>query len=130
MTVSADESSRGPRPSPERVDLLFSVLSHRRRRSILRQLGDDPRPVDELAQRVAADEGAASGRSAGSSQLLHVRTSLEHQHLPKLVHAGLVEWDRANDEVRRTVAADRVDPILASVARDDRREPLAGSGWV
>lgn len=98
------------------MDLLFSVLSHRRRRSVLQCLGEDPTSVEDLARLVAEDEGTASGRSSGAPRSLHVRTSLEHQHLPKLAHAGLVEWDRETETVARTPAAEAVDPLLGFVA--------------
>jgi DNA-binding transcriptional ArsR family regulator len=112
MTVSADGIGPDSAHSPERIDTLFRVLSDRRRRIVLRCLDGEGRGVDELARRVAMVEGTASGRSAPDASLHHVRTALEHQHLPKLVHAGLVEWHRTEDRVELTADAAAVRPLL------------------
>jgi hypothetical protein len=89
---------------PERLDTLFSVLSHHRRRRLLLILSDATGevPVDDLVDDLASREGTASGRSAPADRLERIRLSLEHQHLPKLAHAGLVEWDRDDDVVAAT----------------------------
>lgn len=80
----------------ERLDVLFDVLSHRRRRLTLRFLRDrgDATAVDALVSYLVSEEGTATERSAPAERRTRVRTALEHQHLPKLAHADLVEWDR------------------------------------
>lgn len=112
MTLSADSPDGAAIQRPEHVDAIFKVLSHRRRRTILRCLDDDWRSVAELAARVAREEGTASGRSAPTGSRLHVQTSLEHQHLPKLTHAGLVQWDRTENQVTLGPAAEELSPLL------------------
>jgi predicted transcriptional regulator len=121
MTASADGSRRGPAHRPERIDTLFRVLSDQRRRIVLRCLEGGSRSITELARRVAAEEGTASGRSAPNASLLHVRTALEHQHLPKLVHTGLVQWDREADDVSLAPGATVVQPLLEFATRAEER---------
>jgi hypothetical protein len=102
------------RYGPDRLDTLFDVMSHRRRRTALRYLRDagGPVAVAELAHHIADREGAASGRSAPMDRYAAILTALEHQHLPKLAHADLVEWDRSADAVVATEEAVRADDLL------------------
>jgi DNA-binding transcriptional ArsR family regulator len=117
MTLSADSPDGAAIQRPEHVDAIFKVLSHRRRRTVLRCLDEDWRDVSELASRVATEEGTACGRSAPTASLLHVQTSLEHQHLPKLAHAGLVRWDRGEGRVTLGPAAEELSPLLEFASR-------------
>jgi hypothetical protein len=117
MTVSANGSGCDEMYRPEHVDSLFRVLSDHRRRTVLRCLDErDGWELSDLARRVAASEGTAPGSSGSGSgpggSALHVRTAIEHQHLPKLVHAGLVGWDRETDQVWVAPSATEVSTLL------------------
>jgi hypothetical protein len=115
---------------PDRLDTLFDVMSHRRRRTALRYLRDagEPVPVLDLARHLADSEGAASGRSAPASRYDAMRTALEHQHLPKLAHADLVEWDRRADVVEATELAARADDIMTYAEEVARGPGHASAG--
>ena len=70
----------------------FDVLQHPRRLTILEELArrGDRRSLDELTVAVLdrSPDGTDSGRSPRE-----VRTSLVHNHLPRLEDCGVVEWD-------------------------------------
>jgi DNA-binding transcriptional ArsR family regulator len=117
MTLSADRPDGARIQRPEHVDAIFKVLSHRRRRTILRCLDDDWQDVSTLAGEVGTAEGTACGRSAPTASRLHVQTSLEHQHLPKLAHAGLVRWDRESERVTLGPVAAELEPLLEFASR-------------
>jgi hypothetical protein len=128
MTVSADDAEFPTARRPDRLDTLFRLLSHQRRRLVLATLERAGRTeVGDLADRVAAAEGTASVRSTPTASSLHVRTSLEHQHLPKLVHAGLVEWDRSTGEVALDDRAREVGPLMQFAARYG--SSIAADNW-
>ena len=70
----------------------FDVLQHPRRLSILEELaGDgDRRSLEELTE--AVHERNAPGADPGEDRH-QVRTSLVHNHLPRLDDCGVIEWD-------------------------------------
>ncbi|WP_254768503.1 DUF7344 domain-containing protein [Salinilacihabitans rarus] len=87
----------GPLPS---LDLVFDVLSDQRRRYALYYLYDAPdgvATVDEIADHVVALEAPPEH---AEDHRLHVLTSLQHVHLPKLEDAGIVEHDARSETVR------------------------------
>ncbi|OLZ40793.1 hypothetical protein A6E15_07225 [Natrinema saccharevitans] len=98
------------------LDLVFDLLSNRRRRYALyylNQQSDGVATVAALAKNVVAFErGAADGadRDAARSpsdqdpdpadERGTVRVELRHVHLPKLEDAGVLEHDRRSETVR------------------------------
>ena len=96
---------------------VFDALGEFRRRYALYALADADGPLDieTLAERVAERE---AGRSdADGDRVDRVRLTLVHNHLPKLVNAGLIEYDSANETAAFAVANDSLRDILA-IARD------------
>lgn len=87
--------------SPEFLDTIYSILASSTRRSTLRELlaHRDPVAVDELAARVAAAEHAVPPESVDRRHRDEVVLALRHVHLPLLVDAGLVTWERRTDAV-------------------------------
>lgn len=82
----------------EHAEALFDVLSHRRRRyalSYLRDANGDVATLTELAERVTAREADGRGDRHGTAA-----TALHHVHLPKLVEAGLIDYDARSETVR------------------------------
>lgn len=90
-------------------DELFDALAHSHRRFTLGYLrtGEPPLSVRELTTELATWEGQrpVDDRSGGSDRDA-IGISLVHNHLPKMVEAGLV----THDAMAKTVAlADRAD---------------------
>ena len=100
------------------LDLIFELLSNRRRRYALYHLHDQPDGVatmDELTDAVVTHQYLESnvdretdGRTdAGpdddpdlESRRQQVRMDLQHTHLPKLEDAGVLEHDHRSEMVR------------------------------
>ena len=98
-----------PEADDDAVDAVFRGLAHPRRRRVLAVLNDLYQPIEpqKLAARVAAREEGCPHREVPSGAVEHVRSSLEHVHLPTLRDAGLVHLD--GDDGRVTYDG---DPLL------------------
>ena len=103
------EQERGSEPVASEVtsalDLVFDLLSNRRRRYALYYLYDQPDGVatlEELTDGVVTTERQLPGQNptATESHRDAVRTELQHVHLPKLADAGMLEHDRRSETVR------------------------------
>ncbi|THE63365.1 hypothetical protein D8Y22_18905 [Salinadaptatus halalkaliphilus] len=87
------------------LDLVFNLLSNRRRRYTLYFLYDRPDGVatlEELTDHVVGLE-TQIGETGGAStdeQIEEVRVELQHVHLPKLEDAGVLETDQRSETVR------------------------------
>ncbi|MBV0900752.1 DUF7344 domain-containing protein [Haloarcula salina] len=91
-------------------DQIFSLLSNRRRRDLLRfveSVGGEsavPAITDHLAQ------SEYGGADVSASQRKNVYVSLHQTHLPKLADAGVVEYD---EQTKRVALTDRAVLLLA-----------------
>ncbi|MFU8869272.1 hypothetical protein [Natronococcus sp.] len=86
------------------LDLIFDLLSNRRRRYVLYCLSeraDGVAAVDELVDAVVRleTEVGEGGRELEEHRKT-VRTELRHSHLPKLDDTSLLEHDQRSDTVR------------------------------
>lgn len=110
--ASEAEGDRGP--SERSLDVIFRVLARQRRRDALYVLYRHPGSlaVAELADEVASVEGTDPER---------VRTSLHHVHLPKLVDAGVAEYDAETGTVRLADHSDWFRRFLVQAAADEGR---------
>jgi hypothetical protein len=79
------------------LDDYLRLLADERNRRLLRSLDESDDPVS-----TASDDP-------------QVRARLHHVHLPKLVEAGLVDWDPRNDVIVRGPAFDEIVPLLEAV---------------
>lgn len=109
------ELDAGAAPDDPALDTVFEALSHRRRRYVLECLPEvtAPIPLRALAEAVADRENEAPATEISEEEILERRISLEHRHLPKLVDAGLITYDREQQLVREKEAADRAQRIRA-----------------
>ena len=86
------------------LDMIFEVLSNRRRRHALYYLYDQPdgvATIEELTAAVVAGvEESSTGREDVTERLDRIRTELHHVHLPKLEDVGVVERDQRSETVR------------------------------
>lgn len=84
------------------LDTVFEVLSDRRQRYVLYALyrtEGGVMTVDELARRVSRTED--DGRTlVGEQHIERIVDDLRERHLPKLVDAGVVEYDDRSETVR------------------------------
>lgn len=83
---------------------LLDSLTDRRRRQILRLLGNDSESVTEreLAEQLVVDDGKKSIEDVAEATIEGVRIRLQHVHLPRLDDAGLLSWDESDETVVST----------------------------
>jgi hypothetical protein len=110
----------GDTQTPRRNPAL-SVLSRRRRRTILGLLADRPDPIPQtgLSVQIAVRESDQSVETITSEETEHIERELYHRDLPALESVALVEWDRRVETVRRTDHPLYRDPQFGSLVGDD-----------
>lgn len=85
---------------PPSLNAILDVLAHHYRRETLRCLVDDPEHVasiGDVASRLADRQTERTGKRPSRDQ---IEIELHHVHLPKLVEAGIVEYDARSQELR------------------------------
>ncbi|MHB9287000.1 hypothetical protein ACKVMT_08155 [Halobacteriales archaeon Cl-PHB] len=111
----ADSGTRGPGSATGGREKLFEVFSARRRRWLLAFLhtaSTDVVRVDDAVAQLECWERAVGEAGAGLDR--RIETALHHTHLPKLVDAGLVEYDDRSGVVRYA-GGQQVEPFLSLV---------------
>lgn len=88
------------------ADRVRRVLSVQPRRVLCALLKDGSRPADPILR---------DGETLHSEEHLTVCYELHHVLLPELADAGLVEFDRDEDEVRRGAKFDEVCRLLEPI---------------
>lgn len=106
-------------------EVVFAVLSNRRRRLVVRMLREVDTPLDigTLAVRIAAREHGVEPTAVTHRQRKSVYTSLHQNHLPKLADAGFVVVDREWTGIRLTDRASVLESHLDSMGAKDKAEP-------
>ena len=96
------ESTEGPTAVVESRSELYSALSAEPRRDALAVLLREGPELTEsrLAAAVAARGAGTAVEDVPVGERRETRVSCQHVHLPKLVEAGLIEWDREDGAVR------------------------------
>ena len=90
--------------SPESVDDAFELLANARRRlflQVMRTYGEQL-TLPDAAEEVAVRETGRSVTDLSAERVANVYISLYHDHLPRLVDAGLLEYDQERDLVSPT----------------------------
>jgi hypothetical protein len=87
------------------LDDVLDILASVYRRRVLVELRDH-NPQDANDTQLPADVIIAD------DDLATFRTQMRHVHLPKLEGAGLVEWDREANELRRGPRFEEIRPLL------------------
>ncbi|ELY57223.1 DUF7344 domain-containing protein [Natronococcus jeotgali] len=100
-----EQDSRAVSTTTPALDLIFDLLSDRRRRYALYCLSDRTdgvADVDELTDAIVRLETETGhvGEAEADQHRLTVRTELQHSHLPKLADTSLLEHDPRSDTVR------------------------------
>ncbi|MFP8889030.1 hypothetical protein ACLI4U_04580 [Natrialbaceae archaeon A-CW2] len=90
----------------EHIDEVFSVLAAQRRRLLLEVLVEYEREMTlpDAAEEVAQRETGRSITDLSAQQVSDIYISLYHDHLPRLVSAGLLEYEQENDLVALATA--------------------------
>ncbi len=86
---------------PEAVDAAFRLLADRRRRLLIEvvRAHDEALTLPDVAEEVAQRETGRSIVDLSPEQVKEVYISLYHDHLPRLVDAGLLEYEQERDLV-------------------------------
>ena len=87
--------------SAEAVDEVMRALAAQRRRLLLEVLltHDQELTLPDAAEEVAQREANRSITELSAERIANVYISLYHDHLPRLVDAGLLEYDQEHDLV-------------------------------
>ncbi len=102
MRETEGESASLQAAATPSLDLIFELLSNKRRRYVLYYLNEQPNGVatmDELAEGVLTYERRVTGGDQ-SDHRQQIRIELRHVHVPKLAANGLVDHDRRTETVR------------------------------
>lgn len=96
------------------ADLVFEILSNKRRRMVLyylRQNGGRG-TVQEVAEQIAALENDVPIDKLSAQQRKRVYVSLYQTHVPKLDQTGIIDYDDSQGELRLTDRAMEFDSYL------------------
>lgn len=101
VALSVLDSLKGRDERPERIDDALSVLSHRRRRVTIEVMRthEDTLTLADLAEEVTSRLTGRPIVDVDAETVAEVYISLYHDHLPRLVEAGLLEYDQDRDLV-------------------------------
>ena len=102
------------------ADVIYDVLSERRRRHVLRCLQeyDESMTLADVADEVAVRELGKRITDISAETVMEIYLSLYHSHVPKLTAAGLVEYDQERDLVT-TRNLEPVEPYLDMLEERD-----------
>ncbi|WP_222919991.1 hypothetical protein [Natrinema sp. SYSU A 869] len=91
----------GADASAESLDDAFALLADQRRRLLLAVMRtyDEELTLPDAAEEVAVRETGHSVANISAERVREVYLSLYHDHLPRLVDAGLIEYDQERDLV-------------------------------
>lgn len=86
---------------PEKLDEALGVLAERRRRLTLRVVRehDESITLPDVADEVAVRENGRPLPELSGETVAEVYISIYHDHLPRLVELGLLEYDQGRDLV-------------------------------
>ena len=118
LLESADDVDE-TEPSPSE---LFDALADYRRRRVLRLAVDHRTPLalSDVADEIAAAEHDGRFTDISEGEITRIYTSLYHSHVPKLVEAGLLEYDQDVDAVALGDRAETARPYLDVAAEFER----------
>lgn len=99
---------------PHVTGTLFEAMANQRARYVLSYLGSvsvDVLDLEDVADGVAEREVEAGAATDVEDCLHHVTVALHHNHLPKLDHAGIIDYDPRSKTVRKW-GDDRIETCL------------------
>ena len=121
------------------TDAVYAILSSRERRIVLADMRDEPvHHVDALAASIVSvtsgRDGVVSFDGDSPSSLddepsrESVAIALVHNHLPRLVDHGIVEWDPRSGDVVKGERFEEILPYLESLYPDAQPSSVAMTG--
>lgn len=93
---------------------LLNLASVYRRRVLLAL--SDPQTAEEVS--------ILDDVYAGETNIENLKTQMYHNHLPRLEDAGLIEWQKEDQQVVKGPKFDEIEPLLELLA--DNAEELFG----
>lgn len=110
LSIAGQRDSSEPHGSVS-VDTVLDLLAHRHRRELLGYVIDsagETSPIDDVTTSLCRQD---SERTDTCSDRDRIELSLRHTHLPKLVAAGVIEYDSRSRELRYR-RHDRLETVL------------------
>ncbi|GAB3676279.1 DUF7344 domain-containing protein [Halopiger thermotolerans] len=94
-------------PSEFDLETAYALLAHPHRRHLLRSVApDEQRSVADLVEEIVARERSGPVEAIDHSVRRRIRIELVHNHLPRLDHHGVVDYDRESKDVTLTAPID------------------------
>lgn len=87
------------------LDIVLDALANTYRRRLLTALLEHNPQDDE-------DSHLPTDVSIADEDLEQLKVHITHIHLPKLEDAGLIEWDRDTNEIRKGSQFEEIRPLL------------------
>lgn len=102
-------------------DTLLDLCGHEHRRIVLATLLDERRALTtrDLSKAIVEYNHHAQLREVSGEAMTRIRTELHHVHVPKLVAAGLVEYDADRELVEPTAEFQEVAPRMTKILSAD-----------
>lgn len=123
MVEESDRTLQNSMPGVLELDHVFEALAHPRRRYLLYTLDKAAEwSLRELAAKVASWEQDVEIETLTDDEVERVYVSLYHNHVPKLVEDGIVEFVEANETIRPAVNAEQVLAVLHDAGGSSDRE--------
>lgn len=110
-------------PASTTISEVVAAVAHRRRRDVLRILGENERISDHALASAVAEIESERGKAHADAETVAI--ALYHTHLPKLADAGLIEYDETSGSIRRTehpAWRGGLERVLGSPGDDEGRE--------
>lgn len=117
-------------------DVVFGLLSAKRRRSVLRYLheNDGGTTIGEVAEHIGAAENGIEVHQLSSTQRKRAYVGLYQNHLPKLDDANVIDYDRARGTIELREGAEQLFPYLyldsADAGKDGSQVGFSPSTWL
>ena len=115
MTTETTNQNPSGSKDPLPASTVFELLLDQRRRYFLYALSrtDGAKPLEELIEELEY-------QVADPDRYERIRADLHHNHLPKLVDAAVVSYDREAGTVEPLPAMSHLENYLELAKRDDR----------
>lgn len=112
--TNSTETDTGTADQTLSTDVIFELLSHHRRRTLLDVLRthDEPLALADIAEEVSAREQDTCIDAIPAEDVTRTHVLLYHQHIQKLDSHGVVAHDQDRDIVALTDVAEELVPFL------------------
>lgn len=110
-------------------DAVLDLCGDKHRRIVLAVLAGQQRTltIDDLAKAVVKHNHHTPLREVPGEEMVQIKSSLHHAHVPELEASGLVEYDIDRHLVEPTAQFERTEPHLSAIldADPEIETPLA-----